>query len=375
MRTNRFLAVLLAATMVFGSTVTSFAATDPTESATGSGEATGSGAAEGYVNTNVVKVVLPTTTTTTFAFIMDPQKMLETTNGARLGTAWKSPGANDKYVYFKTANGYANESDTVYFVNKSSGTDLDVTVTAKASPAASGTTITLDGATAAAPTVTNDEKLYLGLKVAGETAKIDTTGVSIKVTADAPTTNQYTLVYNKGYKYTDIAGATFAAVPISVEGSVTTKPTEKVAPSLSVKWSWAAHADDFAETSGVNTVKYVTNNAYNISGATLDQRDAAYGSFHGGIGAGYGGKLTITGSSASITFLDDALEIASVQYAANGTTFAEDTTNLVVKNKTVTIKTGAWKDASAGAAVKVIFKDLTDDNTDNAPAPYVFVKP
>lgn len=385
MRTNRFLAVLLAATMVFGSTVTAFAA-DPTEADTGAGTAVeGQGASEGYVNTSVTKVVLPTTTATTFAFIMDPQEMLKTTNGARLGTAWTQP-KNDTYVYFKTANGYANESDTVYFINKSTVTDLDVTVNAVVKDASSKA-IELDekaNAThgAAALASDADPKLYLGLNVAGTTTALTnaTAGTTIKVAA-AKSPNEYTIVYkNKVYTYAEKAGSTFQAVPISVEGSVSHKETDVQAPKLTLTWSWAPKAAS-GQTASASSVNYVTNDAYTVTNATLDQTASGYGSFYGKIGPGKGGKLAINGTASSvITFAD---EIDKVEFSATPGTessFAANTALVTAKGKAVTIKGAVWNATgtsalTTGSKIKVTFKDPDNDaGTNNTPDPIYFEK-
>ncbi|WP_026517472.1 hypothetical protein [Butyrivibrio sp. MC2021] len=387
MRTNRFLAVLLAATMVFGSTVTAFAA-DATEADTGAGTAVeGQGAAEGYVNTSVTKVVLPTTTATTFAFIMDPQEMLKTTNGARLGTAWTQP-KNDTYVYFKTANGYANESDTVYFINKSTIKDLDVTVKAVAT-AATSDPITLGDTTAATHGNTlladpDDAALYLGLKVGGVTTQITnaSTGVTTVVAADkAP--NEYTIVYNtktKKYEYAEKAGSTFQAVPISVLGGVSHAATEAQAPKLTLTWSWAPKAGS-GQTAQAASVNYVTNDAYTVTNATLDQTAAAYGSFNGKIGPDKGGKLTINGTASSvITFAND---IEKIQYRASSSGTFADVSNGVAtfKGKAVTVKGSVWNATGdsaipVGAQIQVVFKDPDNDNsTNNTPTAIIFEKP
>lgn len=379
MRTNRFLAVLLAATMVFGSAVTAFAA-DPTESATGTSDnVEGQGSAEGYVNTSVTKVVLPTTTATTFAFIMDPQEMLKTTNGARLGSAWTQP-KNDTYVYFKTAKGYANESDTVYFINKSTVADLDVTVKAVATDASSNP-IGLDtraNATHGDALASNvAPKLYLGLKVGGVTTPLtnEAAGVTTKVAA-VKSPNEYTIVYkNKAYTYAEKAGSTFQAVPISVEGSVSHKETDVQAPKLTLTWSWAPKADS-GQTASAASVNYVTTDAYTISGGTLDQTAAGYGSFYGKIGPGKGGKLTMTGTTATITVPAD-YEIDKVEFTKQGGTAAADT-NATFKNKVVTIKGALWNDNTAcpsGSTVTVTFKDPDGDGEQSAPAAFVFEKP
>ena len=385
MRTKRFLAVLLAATMVFGSAVTAFAA-DPTESTSGSGTAVnGQGQAEGYVNTTVVKVVLPVTTDNTFAFIMDPQEMLKTTGGARLGSAWTQP-ENDTFVYFKTANGYANKSDTVYFINKSTDAALDVTVTAVATPA-SGTGVTPIGfgtSTTAAHTVTDSAKLYLATNVGGKATAFTDDGLTVttKVAAaksNGESTSEYTIVYNtktKAYEYAEKAGSTFQAVPIYLEGSVTHYATAAQAPKVTLTWSWAEKADS-GQTAGAASVNYVTNDAYTVANATLDQTAAGYGAFYGKVGPGKGGKLTINGTASATITVPSDYEIDKVEFTKAGGSAAANS-NVTFKNKVVTIKGALWNnttDCPSGSTVTVTFKDPDGDGGQSAPAAFVFEKP
>jgi hypothetical protein len=388
MRTNRFLAVLLAATMVFGSAVTAFAADPDTGSATGTQSVDGVGNNEGYVNTTVLKVVLPTTSASTFAFIMDPQELLKDTNGGSLGTAWTSPGADDTFVYFKTTKGYANESDTVYFINKSTDQALDVTVNAKISKVKdTDTLITLAAdADAGKHSVTDADKLYLGLKAGGQAVTVTDAAAGVNaIVKAANSANEYTVLYNsktKKYELTEKAGATFQAVPISVVGSVTHKATEKAAPKLTLTWTWAAQDNGVTATTGAKSVNYVTTNAYTVTNATLDQTATAYGSFYGGIGKAKGGKLTINGTASSvITFADD---IDTVEYSETGSSYEAYTALVTGKGKAVTIKGSVWngKDSEgevlipSGAKIKVTFKDPdNDDTTSNTPADIFFEKP
>lgn len=117
MRKKRFLAVIIAASMMLGNSVTAFATVssqDVTKSPV-KGTATGKAFFEGYVNEDVFIVEVPTVATPTdqtFDFIMDPQRLIEKTSG-------------NKYAISNTndANRHGISTDSIsygslYFVNR-----------------------------------------------------------------------------------------------------------------------------------------------------------------------------------------------------------------------------------------------------------------
>lgn len=75
-KTKRMLAIALAATMVFGSSLTAFADEPVT-----SGGTDGSGTSEGHVEKELINVVLPTVPSgsTPFAYTMDPERLIQET--------------------------------------------------------------------------------------------------------------------------------------------------------------------------------------------------------------------------------------------------------------------------------------------------------
>lgn len=116
MRKKRFLAVVMAASMVFGNSVAALAADDTVPPA--EGELTGKIALEGIVDPDVFRVELPVESAgdvkTAFDFIMDPQNLIEQTSGAR-------------YVSGQGVNNLStNKFDygTLYFANTSSNGDV-----------------------------------------------------------------------------------------------------------------------------------------------------------------------------------------------------------------------------------------------------------
>jgi hypothetical protein len=119
---KKFLAVALSATMVFGGSLTAFAA--PVE-------VDGDGASEGHVDKKVVDVSLPTTSAETFGYTMDPERLIQDTDAAKYD-GFKFPEADtDTGVYFQTSeNSYGNASNTVQVINKGAVDQL-LTVSAK----------------------------------------------------------------------------------------------------------------------------------------------------------------------------------------------------------------------------------------------------
>ncbi len=370
MRTQRFLAVLLAATMVFGSTITAFAGDE-----TGNGSASGTGAQEGYVPATVVKVTVPTTTATTFAYTMDPQRLLAQTNGARTG-GWEAID-NDTGVYFKTADGYANTSDTVYFINKCS--DKDIYVHVKAAVAATAGTNDIGLVAKASVPTTGEAKLYLGLNVTGTaTALAYGTPAEVYVKAEKPSGSQYEITYaNKKYDKTEIAGATFKAIPIQLEGQVSDlktnntmtleKGSSTTAPKVDVTWEWkdSEYTGQTSVTTGVKS--YVTKDFYTVTGATASK--AA-----GVVGGNPNADATITptkdSTSIVLTFAKDVKgvtfdgdELADVE--GKSIKLSGNTVTISNKKAQKTDEQGWWGTQDDKTMV-VTFVD-NDDNDNNNP--------
>lgn len=163
MRKKRFLAVTLAASMILGNSVVAFAAyplTPETDPDLASGNAIGNVTMEGTVSEDVFSVELPTVawSTDVFDFILDPQGLIEKTNGIKydknLNTGDSSnisnqiTSASDNIAYSTlyftnyvsdnqatpapSANKFSNKSDSLRIVNKSA-VDVDVALTASVS--------------------------------------------------------------------------------------------------------------------------------------------------------------------------------------------------------------------------------------------------
>lgn len=111
-------------------------------------EATGTGKLEGTIPTDIFQIVLPTSADDVFDFILDPQGLINETDGAAYGG---KKFEEDATLFFKRTDDeagydYSSTSDAVTIINKSS-VPVNVTLTAKVSlESANGITTTDDEA-------------------------------------------------------------------------------------------------------------------------------------------------------------------------------------------------------------------------------------
>ena len=233
------IAVALTATMALGGTFTAYAADTAT-----TGSTSGSGTSEGHVEQEVLNMVLPTVDSgsTPFAYIMDPERLIQGTDGNKYAEGTVFPAKDgDTGVYFLTAaNTYANTSNTLQAINKSS---CDVTLTVDVETTAGTKDIAL--ATSSTPSETAAE-LYLGLKVGNDTETVASTKKTVTKTVAGSPTNFEIAVKNGAYVYQEKADATtWKAMNISMTGAVSKKEiaSDTTAPTVNVTWSYAKAAD------------------------------------------------------------------------------------------------------------------------------------
>lgn len=260
---KKAMAIALATTMVFGSSLMAFAAD------TNSGESVGTGTSEGHIDkkkTNVVLPVLAEDAASPFAYTMDPEGLVSGTDHAKYENAEFPAADNDTGVYFnngaKTGDPsttvYANSSIALEAVNKSSHT-IDLTV--KAEVVSEETDIPLVTKDDLA-TVT-DASLYLGLIVnsdagvavtkdaaAAKTVTVNGTDANFKVAAKADKTGyeyreltlaEYQALDGNSGKTQDDLDASWQRATFKLEGSTTTDKaitSTTTAPGVKVTWSW-----------------------------------------------------------------------------------------------------------------------------------------
>ncbi|SCW31698.1 hypothetical protein SAMN02910400_00320 [Lachnospiraceae bacterium C10] len=268
-KTKRMLAVALAATMVFGSSLTAFANEPVT-----SGETNGSGTSEGHVEKELINVVLPTVPSgsTPFAYTMDPERLIQETDAAKYAEGTVFPEEDDTGVYFLTAeNTYANSSNTLQAINKSS---CAITLTVKVKTT-QNTAKDIALATSSTVATTGTPNLYLGLKVGDETKVVSAEEQTVtKNIAGVPSNFEVAVQTNaetgaKSYVYQEKASATtWKAMNLSMEGAVSNLAVESdtTAPTVNVTWSYAK-ATDGAEAA-TDAVDYTAQSAPAIATTT-----------------------------------------------------------------------------------------------------------
>ncbi len=115
---KRFLAILLSAAMVCGSSVMAFAdAPNPEGNVTGD-----ESEVEGYVETDVFTYSVPTASNNALKMILDPQKLISKTHAAAYEGYTESDFESNKTVYFRryetgAANKFMGESDSLSACN------------------------------------------------------------------------------------------------------------------------------------------------------------------------------------------------------------------------------------------------------------------
>ena len=247
MKSKKILAIVLATSMMFGSSITALA-----DGATGT---TGAGKNEGHVEKEVINVVLPTIAdgSTPFAYTMDPERLITATNNAHYSGA-TFPSANDTGVYFLTeTNTYANTSNELTITNKSS-CDVDVSVKVKAVASEGGKDIAL-AESSTVSTTEGSPDLYLGLKVGSDTTTVKTEEQTITKKVEGVASN-FEIVYDSGYKYQEKSDASgWKDLKLSMTGAVSEMdvPAGTTAPTISVTWSFAKHVDNAAPSIATTT--------------------------------------------------------------------------------------------------------------------------
>lgn len=263
MKLKKLMASCLTAAMIMGLGATTYA--DPALTSSGdqigSGAQVSSGASEGYVAKNIANVILPTTTNNTFAFTVDPQRLVSATLDSQDKTLEGTAAADG--VYFMTSGAtYNSTSNAVYFVNKSTY-DVKLTVKAKATLATSNPiSLSSDASASALVSGGTEPLLYLGLKV-GSTEKAIMTDAMSSGAEKVIAANEdgYEVKFdssaNPKYTYDEVEDASWNAVAIQLTGKVgdvsdEIEAVEKNAPqSVEVTWAWEKAAEDAVASNDV----------------------------------------------------------------------------------------------------------------------------
>lgn len=262
----KIMAFAMAGTMVFSS-ATAFAATttnEVTDESTANGSTTGDSTVEGYVDPDVFTVVLPVddTTSPTFNFTLDPQKLLHATDGTNYTD-------EDATVLFDTKTGTSNALE----VKNKGNVVVDVSITAAASgleatdssyaiPLTADTKFTGD----------NSTSLYLGLKVGDDDAvaldAANSNAATVSTSLQGVDEDNFEIKVdktggNKVYSKVLKSGVTdFPSTSFSLTGACNGKADWSAAtaatPSVSVTWT-LTKATDVAPVftaGGLGTINY-----------------------------------------------------------------------------------------------------------------------
>lgn len=262
------IAVALTATMVVGSGLTAFASDTTPTTPGGTGTSTGTGSSEGHLDKEKLNVVLPTIASgsTPFNYTMDPERLIQETNGVKYEDFTFPAVDSDTGVYFQTGEKeYKNTSNTYKVINKSScNVTIDVDVQATAS--AGGKDIAL--ATAAPADSAATAELYLGLTAGNETKAVSMTKATISKTIAGNENNFETVYKNNAYAYEEKAtlAGPWKAMDISMTGAVNKKAiaADTTAPQVAVTWTWKKAADGATVDTGAQ-VDYTDNVAPSIA--------------------------------------------------------------------------------------------------------------
>jgi hypothetical protein len=262
---KKFIAIAMSAVMMFGGSITAFAANEDTDA---SGTVTGTGTTatqEGFVDTTVTKVLLPLQATVQagLAFKIDPQRLIQETDYAAYDEDISFPDkATDTGVYFQTdTKKYENVSNEFWVANRGTG-DVTFTITGQLianSDASKDIAVgSKTDATAAAPTAA---KLYMGMLIGKDptAVQLSTTATAKKVVLAADAEN-FEFTYDsedEEYKYGPVASPKWNGVPIKFEGAVAKYATaaDATVPKLSLTYAWAAKTDGDSTDSGITTDK------------------------------------------------------------------------------------------------------------------------
>ncbi len=303
MSKKKVMALLLAVTMVMGSSITVFAAEGDN-----TGSTQGAGTSEGHVDKEVLNVILPTIAsgTTPFAYTMDPERLIQGTDASKYAEGTVFPdAATDTGVYFLVGeNQYANTSNTLQAINRSS-CDVTFTVKVKTTQNTAKDIALADSDTPA----TDSAELYLGLKVGQTSQVVSATEATVtKTVAGTPANFEIAVDENKAYVYREKESATtWKAIDISMTGAVSkfAIAADTTAPTVEVTWSYAKAA----EGATVDTADQVE---YNVT-PVIDYENATAMNLNKGSSAVYANYSDLGFTSADITSC--VVKVDSADYA------------------------------------------------------------
>lgn len=236
---KRFMAAVLTLAMTIGIPVTASA------QELGEEDKTGVGDVEGTVKQDIYQVVLPTVTDDVFDFIIDPQGLINKTNGAAYdGKKFEE----NSTLFFKRSDGkvtedYTSSSDAITITNMGS-------VAVKVSLNISIAPESLGGIVLTGDKEFTDDKnasLYMALVDGEKETPLGTEGISMEVTVNAAPEDAYEYRYDSErelYTYQmkeDVSGIEFPSYSFQLTGAANGKgdwsKLTKEVPNINVSWS------------------------------------------------------------------------------------------------------------------------------------------
>lgn len=236
---KRFTAAVLTSVMTMSLSVSAFA------QELGEEDKTGVGGVEGTVKQDIYQVILPTVTDDVFNFIIDPQGLINKTNGAAYGG---KKFEENSTLFFKRSDGgvtedYSSSSDKITIKNMGS-------VPVKVSLHVSISQDSLGGIVLTGDKEFTDDKnpsLYMALTDGENVLPIGAEGISMDITVDAAPEDAYEYRYDSErelYTYQmkeDVSKIEFPSFSFQLTGAANEKgdwsKLTKAVPKINVSWN------------------------------------------------------------------------------------------------------------------------------------------
>lgn len=359
---KKYLAATLAAVMTLGTSVTAMAATtlatpsvsatpsDVTDKDSAGGTLGGNGSVAGIVDKNVFHVVVPAIDDgdTYYDFILDPQGLINKTQGASFGAGVDYDATAVRTLYFRNipaADGgdpdlagsiydYSNVSQGFQVTNKSTMA-VDVSFKAELKDLNEGITLAADDTFVDSENNDIEEtSIYMGIKKdAAAAVAVAAGGTTATAELTAAPTDAYKESYTEdgGFAYAldPTANATFSKTVFKLTGACNPNgdwvafKDKTVAPKLEVTWKVVEH------TNGPK----ITTTTYAYAGSDL--------AINVDLGSGD----------------DAATGIASITFMVSGAPKTVAAENYTFSNNVLTMKTALFGFTDASRTFKITFND------------------
>lgn len=326
---KKLAAITLAATMVFGGTLTAFAEGDgDTTPAAGVSEGTGSYEG-GEMKYPTLSVTLPTIPAGTYDYIADPNGLIAATSNEKYADATFSGNTG---IFFETSTDTYSEKSAEQKVTNENAQDIDVTVKLEQKTAGDAIIKYVDSATFA--DTDKENKLYLAVTDDAATnakvAALSASGAATVTTKVAGVPGNYEAGYTAadgyGYVKKDEADLTdWEECSFILTGAVNTNATwgdNVTFPTIKVTWSYKEHVDSYLSKTTVtkgttDTITLSLPDGVTFSSAKLQLGSANYDMSASQVSVNGATMKIVAGSSwgggsITLTFSDGHTEVVTV---------------------------------------------------------------